>query len=58
MPLETPTTITFAPWTTSVTYSSLTTRTSTLADGSLSTYPWYEAQSWLTAITIPPSKKP
>lgn len=54
MPLSTPTTITFPPWTTSVTYSSLTTRTSTLSNGLTSTYPAYVVQSWLTVIEIPP----
>ncbi|KAF2634388.1 class V chitinase Chi100 [Massarina eburnea CBS 473.64] len=54
MPLETPTTITFPLWTTSVTYSSLTTRTTTRSDGSTSTYPWYVYVSWLTVLTIPP----
>ncbi|KAK7414094.1 hypothetical protein QQX98_007037 [Neonectria punicea] len=54
MPLSTPTTITFAPWTTSVTYSSLTTSTKTLSDGSMSTYPAYVFVSWLTVLSIPP----
>ncbi|KAF4223780.1 hypothetical protein CNMCM8980_010274 [Aspergillus fumigatiaffinis] len=54
MPLSTPTTITFPPWTTTISYSSLTTRTSTLSDGTTSTYPAYVYESWLTAITIPP----
>ncbi|KAI1464711.1 class V chitinase Chi100 [Daldinia caldariorum] len=53
MPLESPTTITFPLWTTTVSYSSLTTRTSTLKDGSTSTYPWYLYISWLTTLTIP-----
>jgi chitinase len=54
MPLSTPTTITFPPWTTTISYSSLTTRTSTLSDGTTSTYPAYVYESWLTVITIPP----
>ncbi|KAJ8126287.1 hypothetical protein O1611_g7351 [Lasiodiplodia mahajangana] len=40
LPLTTPTTITFPPWTTTVSYGSLTTTTSTAADGSLTTEPW------------------
>jgi chitinase len=51
MPLSTPTTITFPPWTTTISYSSLTTRTSTLSDGITSTYPAYVYES---VITIPP----
>jgi chitinase len=56
MPLTTPTTITFPPWTTSISYSSITTLTSTLSDGSTSTYPWFVYESWLTVLTIPPGE--
>lgn len=56
MPLGSATTISFPPWTTTITYSSLTTRTSTLTDGSTSTYPAYVDVSWLTTLTIPPGK--
>lgn len=56
MPLATPTTITFPPWTTSVTYSSLTTSTSTLPDGSISTGHAYGYVSWLTVVAIPPGQ--
>ncbi|KAK7990452.1 glycoside hydrolase [Apiospora arundinis] len=54
MPLPTPTTITFPPWTTAVSYSSLTTRTSTGSDGSTSTFPFYVYTTWQTVLTIPP----
>jgi chitinase len=53
-PLLTPTTISFAPWTTMVTYSSLTTKTSTLSAGGITTYPAYIYVSFQTIITIPP----
>lgn len=53
MPLPSATTITFPPWTTTVSYSSLTTLTSTLSDGSTSTYPWYNYVPIPTVITIP-----
>ncbi|KAL7944577.1 glycoside hydrolase family 18 protein [Trichoderma barbatum] len=53
MPLSSPTTITFPPWTTTVSYSSLTTLTSTLTDGSTSTHHDYIWVSWLTTLTIP-----
>ncbi|KAI0875547.1 class V chitinase Chi100 [Hypoxylon argillaceum] len=54
LPLTTPTTITFPPWTTTVSYGSLTSTTSTGADGSVTTEPWYVYISYLTVITIPP----
>ncbi|KAH6648205.1 hypothetical protein BKA67DRAFT_683676 [Truncatella angustata] len=54
MPLGSATTISFPLWTTTITYSSLTSRTSTLTDGSTSTYPAYVDVSWLTVLTIPP----
>ncbi|KAI0903547.1 class V chitinase Chi100 [Ustulina deusta] len=54
LPLTTPTTITFPPWTTTVSYGSLTTTTSTGADGSVTTEPWYVYVSYLTVISIPP----
>ena len=54
MPLGSTTTITFPLWETIVSYSSLTTLTSTLTDGSTSTYPWYIYVSIPTAISIPP----
>ncbi|KAI0476854.1 class V chitinase Chi100 [Xylaria cf. heliscus] len=54
LPLTTPTTITFPPWTTTVSYGSLTTTTSKGADGSVTTEPWYVYVSYLTVITIPP----
>lgn len=56
MPLASATTISFPLWTTTITYSSLTTRTSTLTDGSTSTYPAYVDVSWLTVLTIPPGE--
>lgn len=56
MPLSSTTTITFDPWTTTISYSSLTTLTSTLTDGSESTYPSYIWVSWLTELTIPPGE--
>jgi chitinase len=40
-PLATPTTITSPPWTTTISYPSLTTLTSALSNGAMSTYPWY-----------------
>ncbi|KAI0419879.1 class V chitinase Chi100 [Xylaria grammica] len=52
-PLAAPTVINFDPWTTTITYSSLTTLTSTIKDGVTSTYPWYIYESWLTVLTIP-----
>ncbi|PTB79573.1 glycoside hydrolase family 18 protein [Trichoderma longibrachiatum ATCC 18648] len=52
-PLSSATTITFPPWTTTVSYSSLTTGTSTLTDGSTTTYHAYVWVSWLTTLTIP-----
>jgi chitinase len=55
-PLGTTTTISFPLWTTTVSYSSLTTLTSTLTDGSKSTYPWYIYISVVTVITIPPGE--
>ncbi|KAK8092913.1 glycoside hydrolase [Apiospora kogelbergensis] len=54
MPLSAPTTITFPPWTTSVSYSSLTTRTSTGSDGSATTSPFYVYITWQTVLNIPP----
>ncbi|KAF1819301.1 glycoside hydrolase family 18 protein [Dissoconium aciculare CBS 342.82] len=54
MPLGSTTTISFPLLTTSVTYSSLTTLTTSLPDGSVSSYPWYNHISWLTVLTIPP----
>ncbi|KAM5439760.1 putative chitinase [Microsporum ferrugineum] len=54
MPLSSTTTITFPLWTTTISYSSLTTLTSTQMDGSTSTYPHYVYVSWLTSLTIPP----
>lgn len=56
MPLTSTTTITFDPWTTTVSYSILTTLTSTLIDGSTSTYPWYVWVSWLTVLSIRPGE--
>jgi chitinase len=56
MPLSSPTTITFPLWTTTVSYSSLTTLTSTLTDGSTSTYHDYIWVSWLTTLSIPASE--
>lgn len=56
MPLSDETTITFAPVETTVSYSSLTTLTSTLTDGSTSTYPWYVYVSIYTNTTVPPGK--
>lgn len=56
MPLATPTTISFPLWTTTVSYSTLTTLTSTLSSGVTSTYPWYIYVSFLTTISIPPGK--
>ncbi|KAM0612974.1 hypothetical protein ACHAO3_006945 [Verticillium nonalfalfae] len=53
-PLATPTTISFAPWTTVVTYSSLTTGTSTRPNGDVTTYPGYVYVTFQTVITIPP----
>ncbi|KAF1971118.1 class V chitinase Chi100 [Bimuria novae-zelandiae CBS 107.79] len=53
-PLATPTVISFPLWTTEVTYSSLTTKTTTFDDGSTSTYPWYIYATWETVLTIPP----
>lgn len=53
MPLGGPTTITFPPWTTEITYSSLTTRTET-KDGTTTTYPGYFRVTWDTVLTIPP----
>ena len=55
-PLATTTVISFPPWTTDVTYSSLTTKTTTLDDGSTSTYPWYVYATWETVLKIPPGK--
>lgn len=55
-PLSTTTTINFPPWTTTVSYSRLTTKTSTLADGSKTIRPYYVWISWLTTLTIPPGK--
>jgi chitinase len=55
-PLATPTTITFPPWTTTVSYSYLTTLTSTLSNGATSTYPWYYYVPIPTVITIPPGE--
>lgn len=55
-PLSSPTTITFPPWTTTVSYSSLTTHTTTLPNGSKTTEPWFVIETWLTVITIPPSE--
>ena len=55
MPLSSPTTITFPLWTTTVSYSSLTTVTS-VAAGSTSTYLSYCFVSFLTILTIPPGK--
>jgi hypothetical protein len=52
-PLPTPTTISFPLWTTTVSYSSLTTLTSTLTNGVTSTYPWYIYVSIFTTISIP-----
>lgn len=57
MPLSTTMTISFPLWTTTVTYSSLTTVTS-VAGGSTSIYPSYIFASWLTILTIPPGKHP
>ncbi|KAK1766312.1 killer toxin subunits alpha/beta [Phialemonium atrogriseum] len=54
LPLHSTTTIAFDPWTTTISYSSLTTLTSTLAGGALTTYPDYVYVSWLTVLTIPP----
>ncbi|KAH7120731.1 class V chitinase Chi100 [Dactylonectria macrodidyma] len=54
MPLETPTTIMFPPWTTTMSYSTLTTLTTTLSDGSTSVYPWYYYVPIPTVINIPP----
>lgn len=54
MPLPTPTTITFPPWTTSVSYSSLSTITSTGSDGSITTSPIFVYITWETVLTIPP----
>lgn len=56
MPLKTPATMSFAPWTTMMTYSSLTTKTSTRGDGSKTTYPAYIYVSWQTIVTIPPGE--
>lgn len=56
MPLSSTTTITFDPWTTTVSYSSLTTTTTTAIDGTVSTVPWYVYVSYLTVLTIPPGK--
>ncbi|KAL5342014.1 hypothetical protein BJX70DRAFT_405367 [Aspergillus crustosus] len=53
-PLATPTTITFEPWTTSITYSALTTRTSTLPGGAVTTIRVFDVASWLTVVTLPP----
>ena len=55
-PLASPTTITFPPWTTTVSYSSLTTHATTLPDGSTTTEPWFVFASWLTVLTIPPGE--
>lgn len=52
MPLASTTTISFPLWTTTISYSSLTTVTS-VADGSTSIYPSYIFVSWLTILTIP-----
>ncbi|KAJ4424540.1 hypothetical protein N0V82_000864 [Gnomoniopsis sp. IMI 355080] len=54
MPLSSTTTITFDPWTTTVSYSSLTTTTTTATDGTISTVPWFVYVSYLTVLTIPP----
>ncbi|KAI1131231.1 class V chitinase Chi100 [Nemania abortiva] len=54
MPLASPTTITFPPWTTTVSYSSLTTTTTTRGDGVITTEPHLVWVSWLTVLTIPP----
>jgi chitinase len=54
LPLHSTTTITFDPWTTTISYSSLTTLTRTLAGGAVTTYPGYVYESWLTVLTIPP----
>ncbi|OKL55218.1 hypothetical protein UA08_09514 [Talaromyces atroroseus] len=53
-PLATTTTIEFPPWTTTISYSSLTTSTSTLTDGSTTTFPWYIYVPIPTVIAIPP----
>lgn len=58
MPLPSATTISFPLWTTTVSYSSLTTLTSTLSSGVTSTYPWYIYVSIFTTISIPPGKIP
>lgn len=55
-PLASPTTIVFPPWTTTVSYSSVTTITTTATDGSPSTYPWYVYVPIPTVINIPSSK--
>jgi chitinase len=54
IPLATPTVISFPLWTTEVTYSSHTTKTTTLDDGSTPTYPWYIYATWEIVLTIPP----
>ncbi|KAI0902967.1 class V chitinase Chi100 [Ustulina deusta] len=54
MPLASPTTITFPPWTTTVSYSSVSSTTSTRNDGSTTIIPWLVWASWLTVLTIPP----
>lgn len=56
MPLSSVTTITFPPWDTTISYSSLTTLTTTLTDGTTSTYPWYIYVPIVTTISIPPGK--
>lgn len=53
MPLASPTTITFPPWSTVVSYSSLTTKTTTIS-GTTSAYPAYIYVTWPTVLTIPP----
>ncbi|OAA73472.1 class V chitinase Chi100 [Cordyceps fumosorosea ARSEF 2679] len=53
MPLASPTTITFEPWSTVVSYSSPTIKTTTRS-GITSTYPAYVYVTWHTILTIPP----
>lgn len=53
-PLSTTTTITFPLWTTLVSYSTLTTRTTTLNNGNTTAIPGYSMITVPTVITIPP----
>ncbi|ATY65223.1 class V chitinase [Cordyceps militaris] len=53
MPLASPTTITFEPWSTVVSYSSPTIKTTTRS-GITSTYPAYVYVTWHTVLSIPP----